>query len=72
MAMRARLGTGADPVALPQSKPRVRCIHIVVLSVRCLKVGQPEPPSVRQCENSLQPVYLGDSFLSVHGVSDAY
>jgi hypothetical protein len=40
-----------------------------MLPVRSFAVGQLEPPCVRQRNDSLQPLYLGDGLLDVHAVS---
>lgn len=53
MARQCRLGTRHPWTP-------TRSVHVVVFPVRSLAVGQPEPPRVRQCEDTLQPLCLGD------------
>lgn len=41
-------------------------MHFIVLPVGSLAVGQSQPPPVRQGEDMLQPLYVGDGFLRIH------
>jgi hypothetical protein len=41
-------------------------MHFIVLPVGSLAVGQSQPPLVRQGEDMLQPLYVGDCFFRIH------
>src|SRR5438067_2536335 len=60
------LSAAAHAVALPQPEPRIRGVHLVMLPVCGLAVGQAGPPGVRQSQDPLQPLNLENGLLRVH------
>jgi hypothetical protein len=63
----ARL-SGLYAITLPEPKPRVVGIHLVVLLVRSLAVGQPHGPRIRKNVDMLQPLYLDNGLFNIHGL----
>src|SRR5665811_989796 len=56
-----------NAIPLPQPEPRVVRAPLVVSLVRSVAVGQLERPCVRKRVDAIQPLYLGDGLLDIHG-----
>jgi hypothetical protein len=61
-----RLGSATDAVPLPKTKPRAMREHLVVPSVRSLKVARTQRSSIRRFEHFLQLLNLLNGAFNVH------
>jgi hypothetical protein len=58
----------ANPVLLPDAKPRTISEHFVVLSIRSREVTRVQRSGVWCCEDALKTLDFGNSLLGVHSV----
>ena len=63
------VSTAANPISLPEPKPRAMREQIVVTAIRSREITQAQRSSVRHCEDALQPLNFSNTLLSVHSVS---